>query len=123
MPENPINQAALEAIILDLLSKLPAFVVEASDIYVSAMVALLRESTLNEVLAFQRLILRGLHLDALSALRERMSGPELAAEKKQLAELTKTIADEQYESLQLGKNILTAILKAGMLTALAAVGL
>ena len=122
MSANFINQEALEQKLLELLDKLPAFVVDAAGVYVPAMTELLCNSTLEEVVAFQRLILKGLNLEALAALRQKMSAQELAAEKEQLAELTKLIAEEQYKRVQLGKSILSAILKAGMIAAMAAVG-
>lgn len=111
-----------DLVLAKLKEILPGSMVEAASPYLPALIRIMEDGTLDEILAIARLLARGMELDAKSKIREAMTAPELAAEKEDLAELAKLIADEQYALSQWAKSISIVLMKSALTAVAAAAG-
>lgn len=82
----------------------------------------LKRFTLAEILAFWDMLDQKNKDAAIQAVHDKMTLPEMAAEKEQLAALTAAMADSNAEKRKLANDILMAILKVALGVALAGVG-
>jgi len=101
----------------ELLRLFAASLVDAADVYVSAM----KRLTLSELLDVAEYISLKKYEDLRDFIRSEMTAEELAVEKSSLAELLERMADKNYKNKSMIKQLMLSVFKIALSSAIGAI--